>query len=465
MPQKPECIKGAIGEADGCDHKDEASPLMSKTLDLGVARQRRPDDILDPQKKRHPHLDMMRIVCVGLVAVDHGDGTFSKHDVLFTQSWVLQLLWLVAGISWSFSSRPLHSYLVRLALYFVLGVGLNWLAFALARKDWRSDLWDVVFQMWFVFGLGVYCIITAPLKPALREARAAADKRQSRDAGDRVGLIPEVACVQKADASLRASRAELAYSALVIFGGIPMIQLIIFGLIQLCTAVSFMVCGGPCPMHPWLGDGLAYWLSGTSMRSVLGQVGLMAGAVWIVFIGTKRLKEQPAYLAWMLLLYVYVCRIFIVPEFFGQGKTDRFFCGFEFFVVGLTASYMGLKDQETLSNWMALYWFVLPIVGAFMWDPSWKTRFDEFPSTDPVTITRVKLSEALCVVGFLVAGERLFDARIFTQHGGDWLCDWALLVFLTHKAIHTLLYPPANWVVLVALLPITMWCRRGKASV
>lgn len=209
------------------------------------------------------------------------------------------------------------------------------------------------------------------------------------------------------------------------------------------------------------GNGMAYWLQGSGVGiSFLQHLGLVLGTLWIACYGVRVLRFSSG-LAWILLLYIYLCRAFLVPMFIGETKLDRALIGLELFVVGMTAGFLGMKDQARWYVTATRYWFVLPFVGCLLWDPSWHVRFDEESHTDPFTAARVHLSEALCIIAFLVAGEFLYDPAIMTEDGCTWVCDWALLVFLVHKAVHIAIPKPCNWIVLVALLPLCWWYKHN----
>lgn len=100
--------------------------------------------------RRYFHLDATRIAAVICVAVDHGSPQFGQWNVIFTQNWVLQLLFVVSGTSFAMSKQSLSGYIGRLFFYFCLGVLINFTAWNLANLDWRHSMFAVVFQFWFV---------------------------------------------------------------------------------------------------------------------------------------------------------------------------------------------------------------------------------------------------------------------------------------------------------------------------
>merc|ERR1719469_1433476 len=125
------------------------------------------ESVLDPNTKRHVHLDIIRVLAVCFVAVDHGYKEYSVQNVLFTQNWVLQLLWVVCGISWSLTRRGASGYVLRLGMYFIVGACLNWLAWVAKGKDWQHDIEGTIYQMFFILGLMIYVVFTSCIKPML----------------------------------------------------------------------------------------------------------------------------------------------------------------------------------------------------------------------------------------------------------------------------------------------------------
>jgi hypothetical protein len=61
------------------------------------------------------------------------------------------------------------------------------------------------------------------------------------------------------------------------------------------------------------------------------------------------------------------------------------------------------------------------------------------------------LLEFIFVVIFFTALERGIDEKIFSQDKLDFLGNWAMLLFLVHKAVHMLFDSPYNWFVLLGL--------------
>lgn len=421
----------------------EKRPLRPAKVDRS-----RLEDILDRSSRRHVHLDMMRVLCVFLVAIDHGDPEYARWNVLFSQCWVLQLLWMIAGISWSLTERPLHTYIWRLATYLVLGSAFNWASMVVAHIDWKNNLFDVVFQMWFVVGLIAFCTLTAHLKKSLKRSRevllqppGSVDERPS----NWTRHLPEF---MQMPATYKDP--HVAHKMVVLIGGVLIVVYIMHLLFTQPIRAIFKLLQGT------MGKGAMYWTADLDYKSVTGQLGLSMGLLWLAYTGPLLFRE-PGFIPWMLILYVYINRIFVIPYVYGVLKIDRILVGFELFVVGLGASFLGMKDRPKLKLLIPRFWFVLPFVGAYLWDCNWYGRFDEDPPTNPSMMLRWKVGEAMCMVTFLVAGEAFFDSRISTDGEGRWLTNWALITYLVHKGIHNAVPVPFNWVALALTVPIVYW--------
>merc|ERR1719491_670665 len=88
-------------------------------------------------------------------------------NILAGQCWGLQVVNMIAGMLWSVSKANPFLYALRLMVFFVLGVFSNWLSYVAVGADWRSNMYDVVYQMWFVLGVALCVLFTGPLKSGL----------------------------------------------------------------------------------------------------------------------------------------------------------------------------------------------------------------------------------------------------------------------------------------------------------
>lgn len=445
------------------------------------------DVVLDASTKRHVHLDMVRVLGVVFVAIDHGYKQYSINNVMFTQSWVLQLLWVVCGISWSLSRRPLHQYLWRIGLYFLVGVACNWVAWLLLGRDWLADPMGVVYQFWFIVGLALYVMGTALVKPHLLRACSAANATDVHahagspcqetnicaaevsddlhaagcglEGASSVSDELPIGHVQSTEASVDTSEDDRAVSLFALFLASQAIAMMALGF-ALSSAQTTVV---KSTINLLLGEGATFWTDGLEDRSFFGQLFATFGALFLVSVGSRLLRSPrlSPWLAWILIAYAYANRVVFLPLLFGQfgGGVARFFIGFELFLIGLTANCTGLRNVSRVRSWIGNYWFLALVANAFLWGPSWARRMDERPPHDFLTIFRVNLCEAIWLVSFLAAGSLWFNPVAWPEETIAWLRDAGLSLYLFHRAVHLLIAPPMNWILLFALLPLVCWWR------
>jgi len=100
------------------------------------------------------------------------------------------------------------------------------------------------------------------------------------------------------------------------------------------------------------------------------------------------------------------------------------------------------------------YWLVVLAICTIVWPLGAYGRFDENPPTDVGMRIRYEFLEALCVVCWFLAIDKVVDPKMFSEDKMDFMNDWALLVFLVHKAVHIVLPQPWNWIVIAGLVPV-----------
>lgn len=144
-------------------------------LEPGVAapRLRAWDEALAPAaenpskpRERWTELDLIRIVAVMCVVVEHSGGSdYSEHNFLFTAEWVLQYLFLVSGIAFQLSQASFAAYVKRYSVVFLFGATLNIIGDAAARPDvWYTDLGTTIYQMWYVVFILATAVLIWPLR-------------------------------------------------------------------------------------------------------------------------------------------------------------------------------------------------------------------------------------------------------------------------------------------------------------
>lgn len=406
--------------------------------------------LLTPSSGHHPWIDVTRIACVWLVAVDHGAPSFGRYDQLFGQQWVLQFLFLVCGVCYGMSRRSLFSYELRLAQYVVIGIIINWSAWIVTGQDWQHNFFGVVFHFWFVVGLMLYVAILSPLKPYLQRIRDAEPKETPEDVG-----------TEPAERSQQQDRRDsLLYSLLLIGGGLLGIMLV-FTVVM--APVIELAAPAMLSLSALFGTSTSFWglpqdLQGS--RQFLEHMSTYfmgtAGNVYLLVVCPMVLTRK-ALTPWALLLYTYGHRLL-----FYRASDERPFHGLDLMTIALAVYYLGLLHRRRLGEYVIRYWFVVLFGCALLWPPGADVRFDETPPMDISTRIRVNLLEAIFVIVWLVAGDRMVQREIFAEDKLDFLNLWALVVFLVHKAVHIVFVSPLNWIVLLGLAPACYYIARTE---
>lgn len=386
--------------------------------------------------RRHYCLDVARIVCVGLVAVNHGGSSWSDQfglwNEMYVQQWTLQWLFIICGISFAMSSRSTCGYLSRLALYFCIGVFTNWCAWVITGQDWKGQFWNVIFQFWFIFGLMIYIIVLAPLKHYLdRVSRGAAiGLTPDRD----IGLMPGIALMISV---LMAIHLSFRYAIA------PFMDWSLGSYI-----VAFVKSSGKgaafwgLPQH----EKEAYFFC----QEIASYAQVSAGSIMIL-VFFPFVSKNLTFANWLVLMNVYIFRCLTFRSQFARMSD-----GFDFTMLGMSAYYLGLAYRRTIGKYMMRYWWLLLFVFSLLLPPGTFGRYDETPQKmDESFRLRYHVVELALVVMFLCAAERMADDGIFTEDRCQWLSWWALYVFLFHKFIHMVVPVPYNWVVLVLSCPVT----------
>lgn len=424
-------------------------------------------DLLPPRivKGEHPYLDITRICCVWCVAVDHGNWTFGQWNCMFTQDWVLQYLFLVSGVGYGLSSRRLGGYLSRLSAYFVLGVLMNWSAAAIAGWNWKGNMFDVVFHLWFVVGLMIYAILLAPLKwylqstmeKASREGesspRAAAERESVPEADHPEVESPQQAPAEAQENSLQQVRDSVLWAMMVIGGGL--VCIFFFFLVVMRPVVQLLAAGAGSSLSVF-GQGADFWglpqdyaEAKIFFQRLLTYLMCTCTNIYFMVVCPHVLKEAST-TTWLVIVNTYVHKLF-----FYRAQDDRMLHGLDLMLMGMSCYYFGLRHRQLIGRYVVRYWFAVLLVGALLWPPGAHQRFDEVPPGPQDTEQRIRvyLLEAIFVVIWLAAGERLVQPEIFTEDKLKFLNNWGMLTFLVHKAVHIAVVPPLNWAFLVLLAP------------
>lgn len=415
---------------------------------------------------------MTRICCVWLVVIDHGACDFGSWNTLFGQSWVLQFLLIICGVCFGMSQRNLWNYEKRLALYLFVGISANWIAWLLKGKNWREDFWDVVFQFWFVVGVMVYSLLLNPLKLYLSNIKELRESLRDSQEMDEASLDEEVAAISNSE---EGHEERWHHSSLmkwtrlrgpvIALGGMIFIwltfQLVVTPMTQKLLAP--MVLGAVSHV----GEGASFWGLPDSLPSSEAFLAeqcsyavCMAISLFLVIVG-PHVFERTGAVTWLVLLNTYGHRCLLY-----RSKAERMSHGMELMVIGLTSYYLGLRYRQTVGQYVVRYWFVILFALSMLWPLGLDDRLDENPPTPKEAMLRLRfqLMEAIFVVCWLTAGDRMVQPEIFSQDKLGFLSEWALLLFLIHMAVHILLPQPWNWLFLMALAPACYVVQRYRAK-
>eukprot|EP00927_Polykrikos_kofoidii_P073497 TRINITY_DN69529_c0_g1_i1.p1 TRINITY_DN69529_c0_g1~~TRINITY_DN69529_c0_g1_i1.p1 ORF type:complete len:449 (+),score=57.87 TRINITY_DN69529_c0_g1_i1:141-1487(+) len=395
------------------------------------------DDLVPKSTSRHPCFDVVRILCVALVCVDHGGTTFGAWNVMFVQSWVLQYLFLVCGVCFGMTSRSIVYFVSRLFLYFGIGVACNLAAWIVLGKDWQHNMWNVVFQFWFIVALVGFVVLLTPLKAHCRHVRDRIhDMRVPMSGGEPVTY----------DSWLSFGRGLMALasgfvciSLLFTYAVVPLLQLILAKpLLELVTQ--------------YLGSGAEFWGLPTDhqqARAFIKQISsyfeLSITNIYLVVM-FPRVSSKLSLVVWLVLLNTYSDKMLVF-----RAQEARLINGFDCVMLGMVAFYYGVAKRVLIGEYIVRYWFVVLFVCSVLWGPGSFGRLDEHPPTNLVVRMEYNFLEFIFVVAFFTALDRVVDEQIFTKDKLDFLGNWAMLLFLLHKAVHLLFGSPYNWLVLAGL--------------
>jgi len=403
-----------------------------------------PELLVDPPD--NPALDVVRIFCVWLACVDHAGTKFGKWNYMYVQSWVLQYLFMVCGICYSLSTRPLLSYLKRLALYFCIGVIFNLVAWMIAGLDWKHNMWGVVFQFWFIFGLMIFTTLLTPIKKYLRQIRQQAD---ATGAATWTFTPPPGEVIAYLKLGLGQLFIIISGAACVIivfmYVFIPMLQLSLAPLVNsLCSKMGssgefWGMPSDPSETKDFIHDFFGCW-------------GLTISSVFIV-VAWPLISSRISLIGWLVIANMYAHRLFMY-----RNQDSRMVNGFDFTMLGLVCCECGLSHRRIVGEYMLRYWFVFLFVCGILWPPGTQSRMDEHPPRQLNVRFTYNLLEMLFTMLFLCAMERMIDPKIFRKDRMQFFGNFALALFLVHKAVYILVPRPYCWIVIFSLVPICYVC-------
>jgi len=413
------------------------------------------DDLCPSSEEHYPFLDLTRLGCVFMVAVDHGAPAFGYWNVFFAQGWVLQYLFLVCGVCFGMSKKPLLEYELRLGVYAVIGVCVNWSAWLLMGLDWRSNFFNVVFHIWFVVGLMVYAVLLVPVRAFLVSTRAMCDQRAAAGENPEEADLPQDEEERGGDVSVpaRAEQRDALLHALVVIGGGVLGILILFK--EVMQPLLKILAPVVLQFVSLLGTGTSFWgLPQNSQESLvfLEQVcsySMVTTTNLYLMFTCPRVFKRRQLTAWAVLINTYGHRML-----WYRSSDERPWHGFDLMTIALTTYFLGILHRRTLGKYIARYWFVPIALCGLLWPAGTYGRLDETPPHDISLRIRSTMMEAIFIVVWLCAGDRIVHKEIFTEDKMVFMNDWALIVFLVHKAVHMMLPSPTNWLVILGIGPV-----------
>jgi len=379
----------------------------------------------------YPHLDIWRSICIGVVVLDHGNPHYSEWNLFFGQSWTLQAIFIICGLSFGLSKRSLSGYVLRLAAYVFVGVMCNWVAFVIIGKDWRHDPWNVVFQFWFVVGLILYSLLLVPLRRVLVWCR---DRPRPQ------GADPDTGDALKGFAAISAGLLSIFT---VLTGGFAQWVNSDIG-VQVAASVAR------------LGPGLTFWAGGPDQAgqvfaSMLAGLELTLSNVWLAVAIPVMFPAQQSVTGWVLVVNLHARRLLT----WYSGLGEKALNGFDLMLLGLVCYYLGLKYRRPIGKALTRYWPVWFFVVGVVWKPGTHGRMDRLMGDEPWAMRwRMRFIDTVYMTVALSAGDRLVDPGMFTEDRCHFINNLGLFLFLVHKAIHLVLPPPWNWLLILSFVPI-----------
>mmetsp|Transcript_158190 Transcript_158190/g.484655 ORF Transcript_158190/g.484655 Transcript_158190/m.484655 type:complete len:427 (+) Transcript_158190:66-1346(+) len=397
---------------------------------------------------RYVHLDVTRICCIVCVVVGTFDPRHYEWNTLYAQSWVPQLAWLVSGICFSLTKRPLLMYLRRVLAYLAIGAVVNSAAWMINEWSWETEVWFVGHQMNFVLCVLLSVPFLAPLKNHLKEV-AAKDSRSTTEA-----LPKKAADDHIAKHGGLSFNADLPWGVFVIAGGVAVIDVAFC--LALCPALHSL-----CALLSVHGLSLGFRDMRTEAKA--GMMGKNIGyclaticcGLWIVLAFPRLFKSRGA-VAWLLLANLYIHRLAC-----GYGPGTFLLSGFYLMLVAVTAVHLGLAYRQRVGQLVHRYWMVVVFALRFCCTPGLHGALISHPPPDLYDRQRYILVEALLVVAWLTAGQHMVDPAIFTHDGLGWVNMWALAVFPVFLGTEWLVPWPLSWLVLLGMGPLCWLCHRS----
>eukprot|EP00439_Symbiodinium_sp_Y106_P078565 s792_g17.t1 len=133
-------------------------------------------------------------------------------------------------------------------------------------------------------------------------------------------------------------------------------------------------------------------------------------------------------------------------------------------LLGMVSFAYGVRYRKIVGDYVCRYWFLVLIAFGLTWPPSLDVRLDVHPTHNLILRSKAEIMETVCILAWLCASDRFFPREIFTEDRLGFLNDWALLLFLVHKAVHMIFGLPLSWFVLIGLMPVAWVFRRRETQ-
>lgn len=388
---------------------------------------------------RYVYLDVTRISCIIVITLCASDPSWLEYNSLFFQNWVMQYLWLVCGICYGLSSRPLLQYLGRLLLFFSVGIAANWTACRI-KKDVGLPVGG---NMWFVLILAIFSLLLKPLKMRIR---LMSENPQELLTGAAYGCqVPDEP--RLSNTSNQKSDLNRLYKGIVwMCGGLSVLLLM--------SSLVILSLGGLAVQTHTRRGSKEEELALRFVMHFCSEVQACLSAVWILW-SFPQVCVDTSHVTWLLLVNMYTFKLIC-----GYGETAFFSSGFQLLLIGLSAGLLGLSWRQEVSTMVQRYWMVVAFIGAWCFLPGTHGMLIVVEPEDVLVRHRFILLEILLVVGWLVAGAEMVDPKIFEADNLVWLSDWASLLFLSHQAV-LIVAPQVSWPVFIALMPASWIFRKA----
>jgi len=326
-------------------------------------------------------------------------------------------------------------------------VMLNLAAWMIAGLDWRHNMWGVVFQFWFIFGLMIFTALLAPMKTYLKQVC-----QNNTSETDTWTFTPRAgeynACISEGLRNVFIiSLGSACVIVLFTYAVIPMLQFSLAPLVNtFCSKMGesgefWGMPSDPSETKDFIHDFFGCW-------------GLTVSSVFIIF-AWPMLSSRISVIGWLVIGNMYVHKLFMY-----RHQNSRMINGFDFTMLGLVCCKCGLSHRRIVGEYMMRYWFVFLFICGLLWPPGRKKRMDENPPQQLNVRFTYNLLEMLFTMLFLCAMERLIDPNIFRKDRLQFFGNFALALFLLHKAVYILVPAPYCWIVIFSLLPICFMCTR-----